>query len=65
MNPLFSIMENRNQQPNLFEQFNKFKMGLNGDPKQIVENMLATGQMSQEQFNQLSSMARSFQQFLK
>lgn len=69
MNPLFNMFGQNNQNGmfpfNMVQQFNQFKQNFQGDPKQRVQNLLDTGQMSQEQFNQLSSMAQMFQQFLK
>lgn len=69
MNPLFNMFGQNNQNGmfpfNMIQQFNQFKQNFQGDPKQRVQNLLDTGQMSQEQFNQLSTMAQMFQQFLK
>lgn len=69
MNPLFNMFGQNNQNGmfpfNMIQQFNQFKQNFQGDPKQRVQNLLDTGQMSQEQFNQLSSMAQMFQQFLE
>ena len=45
-------------------EYNKFRSTLQGDPKQQVQDLLNSGQMTQEQFNQLSQMAQSFQMFL-
>ena len=39
------------------QQFMQFKKQFQGDPQQAVMNMLNSGQMSQEQFNQLQGMA--------
>ena len=63
MNPLFD--RNTGNTPtsdlsNMMSQFNQFKNSFNGNPKQIVMNMLQNGQMSQQQFNQLKSMAQQF-----
>lgn len=44
----------------MMSQFNQFKNSFKGNPKQIVMNMLQNGQMSQQQFNQLNSMAQQF-----
>ena len=70
MNPLFSMFGN-NQMPgpfnnmnNVINQFNQFQSTFQGDPKQKVQDLLNSGQMSQEQFNQLSSMAQVFQTLL-
>ena len=61
-----------NQQPqlnggfaNLMSQFNQFKNNFNGDPRQQVQQLLDSGQMSQQQFNQLSQAATQFQQMMK
>ena len=67
MNPLFNLFgQNQNGifSPNFVQQFNQFRSTFQGDPKQQVQNLLNTGQMSQEQFVQFSSMARDFEQLL-
>lgn len=66
-NALFSAFGNQTAQPNMMNmvtKFNQFKNSLQGDPKQIVQNLLNTGKMSQEQFNQLSNMANAFSKML-
>lgn len=66
MNPLFNIFGGQ-QGPfnnNIINQFNQFQSTFQGDPKQKVQDLLNSGQMSQEQFNQLSSMAQVFQTLL-
>lgn len=66
MNPLFNMFGNQ-QGPfnnNVINQFNQFRSTFQGDPKQKVQDLLNSGQMSQEQFNQLSSMAQVFQTLL-
>lgn len=42
---------------NLIQKFNQFRSTFQGDPKAQVENLIASGQMSQEQFNHLSNLA--------
>ena len=42
---------------NLIQQFNAFKQNFQGDPRQKVEELLRSGQMTKEQFNQLYSQA--------
>ena len=39
------------------EQFNQFRNGIQGDPRKQVEELLRSGKMSQEQFNELYSKA--------
>lgn len=42
---------------NMLQQFMMFKSNFQGDPKAKVEELLSTGQMSQEQFQQLKTTA--------
>lgn len=58
-NPLFQQFGN--QMPNnLMSQFEQFRKNFKGNPQQIVQQLLANGQMSQAQFNQLKQMADQF-----
>lgn len=50
---------------NMFQEFNQFRQNFQGDPKQQVQQLLNSGQMTQEQFSQLSAMAQQFGQFFK
>lgn len=70
MNPLWSGSQLQNGGPfgnmiGLIKQFNQFKNGFNGDPKAQVQQLLNSGQMSQEQFNNLQAMANQLQGVLK
>lgn len=67
-NPFF----NQNQQvdngpfgniANMMSQFQQFKANFQGDPRQKVQELLNSGKMSQQQFNQLSQLAQQFQSF--
>lgn len=50
---------------NMIQQFQQFKANFQGDPKQKVQELLNSGQMSQQQFNQLSQLAQQFQSFFR
>lgn len=50
---------------NFMNQFNQFRQGIQGNPQQMVQNMLQNGQMSQERFNQLSNMASQIMPFMR
>lgn len=50
---------------NLVSQFNQFKNNFQGDPRAQVQQLLNSGQMSQEQLNKLQAMAQQLQGFLK
>ena len=66
-NPLFNLLNNQMPMGNMasmINQFNQFRNNFKGDPKQVVQQMLNSGQISQEQFNQVSQMATQFQKML-
>lgn len=71
-NPLFNMFNSgAPQMPgrfgnfmNMMNQFNQFKKKFTGDPKQYVQSMLNSGQMTQDQFNQLQAMATQFQKMM-
>lgn len=66
MNPLFQqLSNNKGSMGNLIQQFNQFKQTFSGNPQQMVQQMLSSGKISQEQYNQAVQMANQFQQFLK
>ena len=57
-NPLYGMFNPPPQQkPNMFQQFQQFMSNFRGDPRQKVQELLNNGQMTQEQFNQFSSIA--------
>lgn len=76
MNPLFNRFGNNNGNNvpasgpfgsvlNMVNAFKQFKQNFQGDPREQVQNLLNSGQMSQEQFNQLSNMAAQFKDVFK
>ena len=68
-NSLFNQFGNHNNINNPLQQFltqfNQLKKTYRGNPKEEVEKMLQSGQMSQQQFNQLREMANQIMQFVK
>lgn len=48
----------------MMQSFTKFANAFKGNPKQKVQELLNSGRMSQEQFNQLQQMAKQFQQMM-
>ena len=70
-NPLFNLLGG-GQMPGpagqfgrMMQQFQQFRQTFQGDPKKEVERLLQSGQMSQQQLNQLQAMAQQFMGFLK
>lgn len=68
MNPLFNILNGgiqpQNSMMNMMAQLNQFRQTFQGNPKQQVQQLLNSGRMSQEQFNQLSQMATQIQNMM-
>lgn len=69
-NPLFDMFGGQNSRPfgnmtAMMKQFNEFRQTFNGDPKQAVMKLLSSGQMSQDQYNQLTQMADQFRRMMK
>ena len=68
-NPFFNQNQQVNNGPfsnmaNMMSQFQQFRASFQGDPRQKVQELLNSGKMSQQQFNQLSQLAQQFQIFL-
>ena len=68
-NPLFNALGGggrpQNNMMSMIQQFNQFRQTFNGDPRAKVQELLNSGQMSQEQYNQLSQMANQMSQFMR
>lgn len=65
MNPLFQMMMNKQTQGNdLLSRFRQFQQTFKGDPRQQVEQMLRSGQVSQEQYNRAVQMANQFKSMM-
>ena len=54
-----------NNMANLLSQFNQFRSTFFGNPEQQVKQLLQSGRMSQEQFNQFAQTANQLRQLLK
>lgn len=60
MNPLYNDM-NQGNQNNLVQRFQQFRQNFKGDPQQQVQQLLNSGRVSQQQYNQAVQMAQQFQ----
>lgn len=56
-NNLFNQFGNNN---NMMKQFEEFKKNFQGDPQAIVQQMLNSGRITQDQLNQLHAMAQQY-----
>lgn len=62
--PLFNQL-NPMPQNNIIQQFMEFRKNFTGDPKQMVQNMLNSGRISQTQLNQYANQANQIYNQLK
>ena len=63
MNPLFNSFGNQpNQFAQIIQQAQQLKNSFKGNPRDEVQKLLNSGQMSQSDFNRLSQMAQQIMQ---
>ena len=55
----------RNNMGDFINRFNQFASTFSGNPEQQVRQLLQSGRMSQEQFNQLAQTANQLRQLIK
>ena len=53
-----------NNPNDLIQQFMKFRNNFKGDPKEQIQQMLNSGRISQQQYDQAVRMAQQFQKML-
>ena len=60
-----NLYQKLNPMANMMQEFQKFKQNFQGDPKAQVQQMLSSGQITQEQFNKASQIASQMMKFMK
>lgn len=60
-----NLYQKLNPMANMMAEFQKFKQNFQGDPKAQVQQMLNSGQITQEQFNRASQVANQMMRFMK
>lgn len=64
-NPLFQMMGNQNNgMQQMMQRFQQFQQTFRGDPRQQVQQLLNSGRVSQQQYDQAVKMAQQFQKML-
>lgn len=69
-NQLFNMLGGNNMSnpfdnmQNLMQRLNQFRQSFSGDAKQQVQQLLNSGKMTQNQYNQLSQLATQIQNML-
>lgn len=69
-NPLFEELGGNRQQPpqdlrGMVTAFRQFRSALKGDPQQMVQQLITSGRMSQDQYQQLVHMAQQLSQYFQ
>lgn len=65
MNSLYQQLNPVPKNNNLINQFLQFRKTFTGDPQQMVQNMLNSGKISQEQVNQYAQQATALYEQMK
>lgn len=65
-NPFFSAFGRQvgnDPMSRMISEFKRFSESFKGDPRQEIQRLLDSGEMTQQQLNQLQSIAGQFRQF--
>ena len=64
-NPIFQALGGKNDQPNIAQQFTRFVQSMQGkDPNQMINELVASGRISQSQLDQAQKQARQMETML-
>lgn len=63
-NPLYDQFGNKGNN-DFISQFNQFKKNFNGNPQQMIQQMLNSGKITQDQLNQAMQRANQLMRFMK
>lgn len=66
-NPLYQMLGNKTQNnvPDFMSRFQQFRNSFSGDPKQMVQNMLNSGKVTQAQYNQAVNLVNQMINLIK
>ena len=59
MNKLYEMTGNRNPQNAFLQRFASFRQSFSGDPQQQIQQLLSSGKVTQEQYNNAYQMAQT------
>lgn len=63
-NPLFNQMQPQNQFTQMMQRFQQFRQTFQGDPRQQVQQLLNSGKVTQQQYNNAVQMAQQLQRMM-
>lgn len=64
-NPIYQSMQNQMPQNNMIQQFLRFKQNFRGNPQEQVQQLLNSGRVTQEQYNNAVQLATQFKNLLR
>ena len=64
-NPIYQQYGNQGGMQNIINRFDQFRRTFSGNPQQMVQNMLNSGRITQEQFNNAARMANEMMKYMK
>ena len=63
-NPLFGLFGNQGPMNGIMQRFQQFQQMFRGDPRQQIQQMLNSGRVNQQQYNQAVQMAQQMQRMM-
>ena len=63
-NPLFNLLGGQNPMQMMMARFQQFQQTFRGDPRQQVQQLLNSGKVNQQQYNQAVQMAQQLQRMI-
>ena len=63
-NPLFGIFGNMNPMSGIMQKFQQFQQMFRGDPRQQIQQMMNSGKINQQQYNQAVQMAQQMRRMM-
>lgn len=63
-NPLYQMLGQQMPQNSLLQRFQQFRQSFQGDPRQQVQQLLNSGKVTQQQYNQAVQMAQQLRGLL-
>jgi len=63
-NPLFNLLGGQNPIQAIMSRFQQFQQSFHGDPRQQVQQLLNSGRVNQQQYNQAVQMAQQLQRMI-
>ena len=64
MNQIYQQMNPKSGTNNIIQRFQQFKNSFRGDPQQQVQQLLNSGKVSQQQYDQAVQMANQLRQMM-